>query len=303
MRINEKTVQTLLARFYTERPIFIQKLNVGKTSKIFKAVLENDTYLVVRISPDPSSINYYLKEQWCAQKANENGVPATEILEVGNTVIPFPYMIAKEYYGIPGDRYLGDTTKMWRQIGELAAKINKIKTSGIGHVFDWSHNQITKIKSWDEYMQTSFDLNEIINFYKKNDILTKENLKKLSESAEHIRKWNFKTHLAHGALLPKNVIVNKDGDIIRVLDWKHARSANSKFLELSIILNNCTPEQGELVLEGYGLREKEFEESVQDMDALYILRNRLLVQEFIDKNNTKAVNAVQKEFNRILDKY
>ena len=50
---------------------------------------------IVRIGQTPGKINAYFKEQWAVAKAREAGVPTVEILEVGNEVIPTPFMISR----------------------------------------------------------------------------------------------------------------------------------------------------------------------------------------------------------------
>ncbi len=55
--------------------------------------------LVVRLSDKPEKITLFLKEQWAVDKARSNEIPVPDILEVGNEIIPIPYMIVRKING------------------------------------------------------------------------------------------------------------------------------------------------------------------------------------------------------------
>lgn len=301
--IDEKLVHELLTSLFKEKPLYIVRLNHKSKSKMYKAILENDIYLVVRISDDDGQINNFLREQWCSSKAREHDIPATEVLEVGSVLIPYPYMIAREYYGIPGNMYLGDKAKMMEQIGSYMKKINHIKTTGVGDRFDWSGNILTKNESWEKYIEKAFQVDEIVKIYEEANILTPENLKKLKNSAGIIKKWKFEPTLAHGRLTPQNVIVDKHGDIVRIIDWKESRSGNSMYIDLATTLNHVDTSFHELILKGYGLSQKEYEKIALDIDSLFILRQRWVIQDLIEKKDERKLKPYTKKFNEVLSKY
>ncbi len=303
MESSYKTVVTLLKKFFNEEPVYVQKVNNDPVNSVYKAILLSDKYLIIRISTTHDKLNNFLKEQWCSRRARESGVPAIEILEVGNSVIDFPYMIAVEEYGIPGNKYLGDKSKMWEGIGKYLSEINKIKTKGVGHTFDWSSNTISFNDTWKDYLEKSFHIDHILDEYKREEIITPDNLKKLASGGDKIKKWEFENTLAHGELIPENVILSKQGEIKRILDWKNSRSGNSKMIDLSITLNSAKKKEKELVLKGYGIPQKEYEKIAIEIDSLYILRKRHEIRGALDNGNKKYLERMKKKFNLILQKY
>ncbi|HEY5967337.1 MAG TPA: hypothetical protein VIU35_05130, partial [Chitinophagaceae bacterium] len=70
----------------------------GKTNFVFDAITKEGNF-IVRIGGSHAKIHDYFKEQWATQKAMQAGVPVPEILEVGNSIIPFPYMLQQKVEG------------------------------------------------------------------------------------------------------------------------------------------------------------------------------------------------------------
>src|SRR5688572_10138652 len=85
----------LVRHHYPRKTISIAPLGGGLTNFVF-AVTAGKEELVVRISEQLEKLNFFLKEQWAVARAREKKIPVPEILEVGNSVIPLPYMILKK---------------------------------------------------------------------------------------------------------------------------------------------------------------------------------------------------------------
>ena len=84
--------------FGNKKPRRITHKTAGLSNLVFEvAHAEGD--FIVRISPDPTRINSFIKEQWAQNKAREAGVPVPEILEVGSHVINEPFMISRVVEG------------------------------------------------------------------------------------------------------------------------------------------------------------------------------------------------------------
>jgi hygromycin-B 4-O-kinase len=103
-------------------------------------VYHREGEFVVRISPDPT-------QQWAVNHARAAGVPTSEILEVGNEVIPHPYMVSRKVRGQEAT-YHPERFLILRELGHYAALINSIPTTGFGSVFDWSNNQLSRNATW-----------------------------------------------------------------------------------------------------------------------------------------------------------
>jgi aminoglycoside phosphotransferase (APT) family kinase protein len=305
MRITRNAVKVIIYNLLGEYPVHISKINNGNTNKIYKATLTANTWLIVRISPHQDKINGYLKEQWCSNQARKLNLPTPEILEVGNDVIPYPYMVVKEILGIPGNQYEGDKTKMLTSIGEYASMIHTIKTEGYGEIFDWSSNVLSKQTSWDDYLEKGLHLNERIEFYErsKGSILSEENYKKLENAVKKIRNLKFEPSLAHGDFLPKNVIVNNAGEVISIIDWESAKSHAATYWDLSTTLNNIKEEERELVVKGYKLPQKEFKTIEREIDALWVLKKWDVVAPAFENQKKDEVKSYATKLNNALNRH
>jgi hygromycin-B 4-O-kinase len=128
----------------------------GATNLVF-TVHHAQGDFIVRPSPDPAKIGAFMKEQWATAKAREAGVPATEVVEVGNEVIPMPYMIARKSKGREAT-FHPERIKIVREMGSYAAKLDS--DLGFGTTFEWSQNQLSHNATWSVFLRNELMLQD-----------------------------------------------------------------------------------------------------------------------------------------------
>src|ERR1044072_7119197 len=98
LRAAKDMARRLITHHFGNKPKRVAHLTSGLSNFIFM-VTHSEGDFVVRISPDPGRLNAFIKEQWAMAKAREVGVPTPEILEVGNQIVPSPYMVSRRVIG------------------------------------------------------------------------------------------------------------------------------------------------------------------------------------------------------------
>src|SRR5262245_44681839 len=149
---------------------------------------------VVRLSPEPAKVNTFTKEQWAVAKARRAGVPAPEILEVGNKVIPFPYMISHAVHGKDATTHPERMTIL-RQTGHCAALINSIETAGFGDTFDWSNNQLSHNDTWGDFLCQELQFEDRLETLARHRMLPPAKLKLLRSTLEELAEQSLKPRL------------------------------------------------------------------------------------------------------------
>lgn len=305
-KISARLARKLVSQLYTEDIASIERMSLGETSRVYlvkTSTRESD--VVVRISENHTKINDYFKEQWCIQKAKEAGIPVPEILEVGNHIVPYPYSVVKFKKGIEGFRYEGGKKELYRQTGELAARINSIKTEGYGSVFDWSHNQLSKYETWKDYLEGEYKVSEEVDFCQKNEIFHPEAVKRFKMITDEIKKWKFEPVLVHNDFISKNVLVNKKGKITTVLDWERAISSHY-FREIGKSVRyiewESGPEYVKDFLRGYGMKVKEYKENKPYMFVFDLYFELIEIMEKFPKIQKKRMEEFKEYWERILRK-
>ena len=97
----EAAVRRLVEHHFKVAPRDVRQLTGGLNNRVF--AVEHDTRrLVVRLSDQAQCLNTFLKEQWAIDAARQAGVPAPDVLEVGNDVIGVPYMVMDHVEGTIG---------------------------------------------------------------------------------------------------------------------------------------------------------------------------------------------------------
>src|SRR5262245_52517626 len=94
VRQAKEMARQIIAHHFGTKPKRIVHQPGGMTNIVFLAFHQEGNF-IVRISPDPAKLQGFIKEQWAVAKAREVGVRTVEILEVGNQVIPLPYMVSR----------------------------------------------------------------------------------------------------------------------------------------------------------------------------------------------------------------
>lgn len=132
---------------------------------------------IVRVTPEASKINAFIKEQWAMVKAHEVGVPTPEVLEVGNEVVPYPYMISRRVSGQEAT-FHPSRMQILHEMGRYAALINSIPTNGFGSTFDWSNNQLSRNETWKDFLHKELKLDARLELLEKHRMLPTSHLKK-----------------------------------------------------------------------------------------------------------------------------
>jgi aminoglycoside phosphotransferase (APT) family kinase protein len=254
------------------------------------------------MNPDPTKLNAYIKEQWAVSKAREVGVPTAEILEVGNEIIPHPYMISRKAEGKEATEH-PERLAIVREMGRYAALINSVPTDGFGSVFDWSSNQLSRNATWKEYLHGEFQLEARLALLKKHRLLPPKKLEHLRTTLEKAGKRSLKPHLNHGDIRLKNVLVDESGKITAFLDWEHCVSSLAPHWELSLSLHDLTIDEKHEFLLGYGLPNKQLLDSLPVVKALNLANYAPFAEQFAKLNDKAQLEQYKLRLSGALDLY
>jgi aminoglycoside phosphotransferase (APT) family kinase protein len=273
----------------------------GLTNFVF-AVKHKEGEFVLRISPDPTRLNLFIKEQWAQKAARDAGAPVPSILEVGAEVVPFPYMISETVSGTEATDH-PRRLEILREMGSIAAKINSIKTTGFGQTFDWSENQLSLNDSFKTYLRDEFEYEQKIETLLKHKSIDKTRAARLRRIFADAEKVKAKPVLNHGDLRLKNVIASPDGKINAVIDWESAVSHYAPHWELSIALHDLGIDEAQHFLEGYGISEKKLAEAMPLIKAFNIANYAPHVEELAAAKDRRRLEQYRTRLSGVLDLY
>lgn len=277
----------LAAHHFGSKPSRIVFKSSGLTNFVF-AVKHSEGDFIIRLSPDPTKINAFIKEQWAESAVREAGVPTAEILEVGNEVVPHPYMIVRQ---VEGDEAVNHPKRLEivREMGRLAALINSVPTSGFGNTFDWSNNLLSRNETFKEYLQNALNVEAKLETLEKHEMISADKRKKLRKIFEAAMRLEPQPKLNHSDMRLKNVIVGEKGEINAVIDWENCTSNIAPQWELSIALHDLWIDEKQAFLEGYGISRKEFAEIAPLINAFNIINYAQAVEEMARNKNKRGL--------------
>jgi aminoglycoside phosphotransferase (APT) family kinase protein len=291
----------VIEHHFGTRPKRLEHKAAGLSNFVFLAQHAEGKF-IVRISPDAGTINAFIKEQWSQLAAKKAGVPTAEILEVGVSVIPHPYMITRNVDGQPAKTH-PDRPGIARQMGEIAAKINSVRTHGFGATFEWSNNLLSLNNSWKGYLENEYRYQDKLERLEKRSLLPKDEARDIERIFRDAARLKPKPTLCHGDIRLKNVIVDEEGKIAAILDWEKATSNLSPQWELSLALHDLGIDEMQSLVEGYGITRRKLLDAIPLIKAFNILNYTAEVDRAVAEKDKPGLERVRLRLKGVFDLY
>jgi Ser/Thr protein kinase RdoA (MazF antagonist) len=299
IKAKKQMAKKVLAHHFGKSVKNIEFNAAGKTNFVFSATTKEGDF-IVKIAFLKTKYKDFLKEQWAIQKAHEAGVPVAEILEVGDEIIPFPYLLQKKVKGTEAIHH-HDRLEILKKLGKYARIIHSIRTEGYGSLFDWSKNKLPKKKTWIEFLENELRVTDGLKFLDKHSILSKKKIKHLNSEYEKIRKWKITPSLNHCDLRLKNVIANDKGDIKAIIDWDNCASNIAPYWDFSIALHDLSIDAKQKFLEGYEMDIEDFRRKAFSLTVFNIINYIPALQQMVDKKDTNNLALYKLRLDGSLD--
>jgi aminoglycoside phosphotransferase (APT) family kinase protein len=297
----ESYARQIIEHHFGSKPKRVASMGGGLTNFVFE-VNHAEGSFIVRMSTTPAKIKEYLKEQWAIARASEVGVPTAEVLEVGADVVDIPYMVMRKVDGHEGTRH-PERFAILREMGRLTALIHSIRTSGFGHTFDWSSNQLSRNDTWKEYLHGELKVGARVDLLDEYDMLTKEQLKRLRSVVHEMERWDPSPVLNHGDMRLKNVVVDEAGVIMAVLDWEFCTSNVAPYWDLSVALHDLSVDAKQEFLAGYGLTDSEVRDVAPTLKAINLINYAPFVERAVEERDRAKLEQYRTRLTGALDLY
>jgi aminoglycoside phosphotransferase (APT) family kinase protein len=293
--------RAIVQHHFGRRPRRLLRQGSGLSNFVFLVKHAREEF-VVRLSLTPTQLNAYIKEQWAIEKASAAGVPTPEILEVGNEVVPYPYMISRK---VRGQEATGHPARLaiLREMGRYAALINSVPTTSFGNTFDWSRNQLSRNETWRDFLEREWNIEAQLAVLEKHRMLTPSQLKALCATLKRLADQKFEPALNHGDLRLKNVIVNESGEIAAIIDWETCISTLAPHWDLSIALHDLSIDEKQEFLAGYGLSASKMADIAPMVKAINLINYAPKIERFAEAKDTARLEQYRTRLHGHLDLY
>jgi hygromycin-B 4-O-kinase len=299
MAKHSRLARQLMRYHFPNKSISIKPLTGGITNYVFHVAAGNAEF-VVRMSDEAEKFHTFQKEQWAVAQARTRGVPVPEILEVGNEIIPVPYMILKKIRGEEATHH-NNRHEVIREMGRYAAIIHTIPTRDYGNVFDWSPNMLSKNNSWEGYLHSELEIESRISILKRNKMIPEKLQSRINGELAKIKKWSEKPCLHHGDLRLKNMLVDKEGKISAIIDWENCVSMVSPSWDISIALHDLSIDAQWRFLDGYGLTSKKLLQLAPAIKVFNLLNYAPAIERIIKAKDKEKLDHYRLRLNGVLD--
>lgn len=188
-------------------------------------------------------------------------------------------------------------------MGAYSAKINAIPTHNFGNAFDWSENILSKNRSWKEYLNKELRVMQKLDTLVKHKMILPKNIPEIKAKLKKMESWRKKPSLNHGDIRLKNVMIDKQGKIISIIDWENCTSNIAPFWDLSISLHDLTIDEQEHFLKGYGITAQKYIKMSPFIKVLNILHYAPLVEKQVKKKNFEMLQQYRIRINGSMDMF
>jgi hygromycin-B 4-O-kinase len=196
-----------------------------------------------------------------------------------------------------------EKSKIIREMGNLAAKINSVRTKGFGVTFDWSNNLLSKNDQWKGYIETEYMYEEKIEFLETKKLVTSPRSRLLRKVFSEAVKLNPKPTLNHGDIRLKNVLVDRDGKITAIIDWEKVSSNLAPHWELSLALHDLGIDEMQWFIEGYDISPKKLVEAAPLIKAFNMLNYVSDVKEALRNKDKTSLERIRLRLAGVFDLY
>ena len=291
--------RTIAHEYLNKRGSKIQYKPGGHTNFVFEAKAGKESF-IIRIGKDRHKIDDFIKEESIIKKAGEFNIPVAAVLEVGSSIVDKPYMIQRKVNG-EESKYHRERSGIIKQMGALTAHIHTIATYGYGGKFSFEKNQPSLFASWKKYFDDELKVEQRLSILEKYEMITLKDMRKLKSVIALLRQDNKKPVLHHGDIRMKNIIVDKSGKIVAVLDWENAVSQPRPFWDLSIALHDLNIDEKQIFLNGYGMNLKTFMKMSSFYKVFNLLNYARVTENAVKKHDKKSLLEYKLRLGKHLD--
>jgi hygromycin-B 4-O-kinase len=188
-------------------------------------------------------------------------------------------------------------------MGELAARIHSIKTTGFGQVFDWSDNKLSKNSTWKKYLNNDLGMTHRLSVLRRHGGLSDTAISRIVATARRLAAWKGTPSLAHGDLRLKNVMVDERDTVVAVIDWEECHSAPALLWDLSIALHDLGMDGKQAFLEGYGIAPKKYAELAPLIKVFNILHYAPVLERIVKRKDRERLQYYRLRLAGALDMF
>src|SRR5579871_2979180 len=261
-KLNDITT-VLIQNVFGETVLGVRNL-FGLGSVNFTAAVTTDKkVLIVRLNIE-DGIENYRKEKWAIHLAVQQGVPAPEVLYVGEldgvAASVFPFVEGHNGTLHP------DKTIIWHYLGDYAKRTHDIDVPGFGEA-------LSNEDTWQSYLQYNIDSLTQDDDLIKLGILHQASSQLLKDTFTRLSQTTLQFGLSHGDLSERNTIVDAQGKVW-LIDWGNAGVQVVPHFDFDGVLSsNVAADTLEFAsfLAGYGMTRERFEKlhpQIQDFSLL-----------------------------------
>lgn len=294
----EAAARAALSRQFGCAPDTLEPASGGLSNHVFEAA-SGDAQVVIRLGPAENKAEGFARERRIIERVRRAGVPAPEILSVGEEG-GFAFMVARR---APG-KIATDAPSRLRTLKDLGALVaqgvHTIRTSGLGGDFGFG-DEAGSTAGWRDWLLAGRQAHARLGLLRDHAVISERHHATLRDTLEAVAAWTDEPVLNHGDLRLKNVVVDDEGVILALIDWEASISAPGPHWDLSVALHDLWVDQMEAFLDGYGLSDAQVRAAAPAWRLFNALNYAPKVQRALAADDRETLEHIRTRFSGALD--
>jgi aminoglycoside phosphotransferase (APT) family kinase protein len=291
----------IASKVLRKAPQHVRRRGGGLTNLVYQ-VNTGDRSVIVRVNADPARLKVFKRERQAMSLARNARLPIPRVLHVGAD--PHTFMVLENVRGIVGT-HAYDKIGTVRQMGQITARIHGIRMPGFGPAAVDSAFAVPAPRrhSWGAHLEADLKASERITTLERLGMLLPDNADRMRQILVHMSAWRRNPVLHHGDMRLKNIIVDRDGRIIAVLDWEQCTSSVPALWDLSVALHDLTIDEKQAFLQGYGYGPRDLTKAIGYIRLLNALNYTPFIGAMAERGESAKLNWYRARFAGNLDLY
>lgn len=300
----ERVARAVITR-HCGRPVRVAPQGGGLSSEAFDATAGRERF-IIRMGERHSKLGRFQREQLVVDAARAAGIPTGEIIAVGAEE-DWAYSVAHRLPGEPASDH-PKRMDVLRELGELAAIIHAIPTTGFGCDFEFDDDIRSAVRvrplprpHWTNFLYDELHVRARLDRFDEANVLPVQSLDALRATLAEIETWDSPPVLNHGDLRLKNVIVDAAGRIVGLIDWETAVSSIAMHWDMSVALHDLGIDAKRAFLDGYGMLEDEIRRVSHVWRFFNVLNYAPTLRELLADGDEREIDRLRTRLHGALD--
>jgi aminoglycoside phosphotransferase (APT) family kinase protein len=162
---------------------------------------------------------------------------------------------------------------------------------------------LSRADTWADFLKNHLRASDRLAVLVQHAMLDRRAAKAVRDCVATMQRWSGPPVLQHGDLRLKNLLVDRDGKVVALIDWDDCLSAIGPHWDLALALHDLSIDQKQAFLDGYGMPDDAVRAAAPFWKALNILNYAPVIEGLAEAGDERTLAAYRLRLAGAFDLY